>query len=88
MSYQLTEQGVKHLVTNQDIPSDPMNRDWHTYVEWRDKGNTALPQTIIPPMTEAEEYQTNVNAWIKAVIAEAGLDPVAVAVRVRNMRSR
>jgi len=88
MSYQLTEQGVKDLVTNQDIPSDPMNRDWRTYVEWLAKGNTALPQTRIPPMTEAEEYQKTVNDWMKAVIQEAGLDPVAIAARVRTMRSR
>ena len=88
MSYQLTEQGVKDLVTNEDIPSDPMNRDWRKYTTWLTQGNTPLPQTIIPPTTEAEEYAIGLDHWVKAIIQEAGLDPVAVAARVRTMRSR
>ena len=48
--YKLTENGVRRLSDNADIPSNPNNRDWRKYQEWlKIKGNIPEPMDIVDP---------------------------------------
>jgi len=48
--YKLTQEGVRRLSDNADIPNNPANRDWRKYQAWlKIEGNTPLSMDIVDP---------------------------------------
>tara|TARA_R110000772_G_scaffold267971_3_gene393605 strand:- start:36838 stop:37101 length:264 start_codon:yes stop_codon:yes gene_type:complete len=83
--YELTQEGVKNTITNQNIPDDNRNRDWRMYQDWLGLGNSADPQTPVISPTIDQEYEQQ-SEWLKALVQESGINLVSLKARVTTNR--
>lgn len=64
--YKLQKTGVVDTIRGLHIPSDPSNRHWAEYLEWRNAGNTPDPE--FTPEEEAEQVrQTEIDVLINHI---------------------
>jgi hypothetical protein len=73
MNYKLIAIGVLRLEDMANIPADPLNRDWQTYLQWLAAGNTPLPADtpVVAPATPIQTAMATDPAYSALVKAMA-----------------